>query len=218
MYNASAWCKADDSKFVRRTRWHSTIALSRSFTMLRIDWPFISIYNLMELSSTEINRSVLCCVLAVWKKSCWRLSKLTWNQNNRKFGENCLVSKDNVQVPCWFSGAYFSCRLGQSSPRWVTIFFLYNGRSMRLVDSHFVPSAKKTLITPPKPNMDTQKRDYFIRKHIFQPLIFRGHVSFPRSSFKHTAQDIDWLSITIGIYQWCVDPICAGTFMMLKES
>ena len=123
MYNASAWCKADDSKFVRRTRWHSTIALSRSLTMLRIDWPFISIYNLMELSSTEINRSVLCCVLAVWKKSCWRLSKLTWNQNNRKFGENCLVSKDNVQVRCWFSGAYFSCRLGQSSPRWVTIFF-----------------------------------------------------------------------------------------------
>ena len=27
-----------------------------------------------------------------------------------------------------------------------------------------------------------QKRDYFSREHIFQPLIFRGHVSFQRST------------------------------------
>ena len=35
--------------------------------------------------------------------------------------------------------------------------------------------------TPLKTNMSL-KRDYFNRKYIFQPLIFRGHVSFPGST------------------------------------
>ena len=32
--------------------------------------------------------------------------------------------------------------------------------------------------TPPKTNM-SPKKNYFNRKYIFQPVIFRGHVSFP---------------------------------------
>ena len=36
-------------------------------------------------------------------------------------------------------------------------------------------------LTPAETNECPLKRDYFNRKYIFQSLIFRGHVSFPRS-------------------------------------
>ena len=39
--------------------------------------------------------------------------------------------------------------------------------------------------TPPKHSMSS-KKGLFNRKYIFQPLMFRGHVSFPRSTLPET--------------------------------
>ena len=69
----------------------------------------------------------------------------------------------------------------------------YNSLSKSL--AKFIPSGeqKKTThgmirmimrCTPPKTHMSPEKGRTFNRKYIFQPLIFRGHVSFPGSTLK----------------------------------
>ena len=47
-------------------------------------------------------------------------------------------------------------------------------------------AAAKIEILHPRKLTCPPKRDYFNRKYIFQPLVFRGHVSFSGSSQKHT--------------------------------
>ena len=57
-------------------------------------------------------------------------------------------------------------------------------RALRYLNSFKLPSKHQLVVkidkfTPPKIEECPLKRDYFNRKYIFQPLMFRGHISFP---------------------------------------
>ena len=85
-----------------------------------------------------------------------------------KFPLKVIFGLFSVQICCYFLGVDFLT-------------------TDQLADVNTLQGTKMSHLkgTPPKTNhgyLDTQKRDDFNRKYIFQPLIFRGHVSFPGSS------------------------------------
>ena len=65
------------------------------------------------------------------------------------------------------------------------------GRLQGLCDSqsHGGNSKSKQLCLPPRKLTCPPNRDYFNRKYIFQPLVFRGHVSFSGSIFQNVGHN-----------------------------